>query len=134
MNDNLLCVLLVEDEPVSRMVLERQLRRAGITRTLVASNGYEALNMLPEGEQPDLILTDVHMPDIDGLNLVAFLRQRSAFATTPIIAVTADAADSRDWIAEGFSAYLGKPYTFEDLKRTLRQVGILSASDDATPQ
>lgn len=116
--------LLVEDEPMSRMILERQLRRAGFTRTLVADNGYEALNLLPDGDHPDIILTDVHMPDIDGLHLVAFLRRRPAFAAIPIIAVTVDSADSRDWMADGFSAHLGKPFTFEDLLRSLASVGL----------
>lgn len=125
MNPTMKIVLLVEDEPMSRMILERQLRRAGIVRTLVASNGYEALNTLTEEERPDVILTDVHMPDIDGLNLVAFLRQRPGFESIPIIAVTVDAADSRDWQAEGFSGYLGKPFTFEQLKAALAGAGIV---------
>lgn len=121
--------LLVEDEPMSRMVLERQLRRAGFVRTLVATNGYEALNVLPDGDGLDVIFTDVHMPDIDGISLVSFLRQSPGFATIPIVAVTADAADSRDWRAEGFSDYLGKPYTFEDLQAVLTRLDCAASSD-----
>ena len=122
MESKLKSALLVEDEPMSRMILERQLRRAGFARTLVATNGYEALNVLPDGDCPDIILTDVHMPDIDGISLVSFLRQSPGFATIPIVAVTVDAADSRDWQAEGFSDYLGKPYTFEDLQTVLTRL------------
>lgn len=120
--------LLVEDEPMTRMLLERQLRRVGISRTLVAENGYDALNELPVGESPDVIFTDVHMPDIDGVNLVSFLRQRPEFAATPIVAVTADAADSRDWAAFGFSAYLGKPVKDDDIHSVLTQLGLAVAS------
>lgn len=120
--------LLVEDEPMSRMILERQLRRAGFVRTLVATNGYEALNVLPDGDCPDVIFTDVHMPDIDGISLVSFLRQTPGFSTIPIVAVTVDAADSRDWQAEGFSDYLGKPYTFEDFLAVLTRLGLGGSS------
>ena len=126
MESNILrSALLVEDEPMSRMILERHLRRAGFSRTLVATNGYEALNVLPGGDCPDIIFTDVHMPDIDGVSLVSYLRQTPSFATIPIVAVTADPSDSHDWKAEGFSDYLGKPYTFEDLKSALERLGLV---------
>ena len=119
--------LLVEDEPMCRMVLERHLRRAGFSQTVVAENGYEALNELPADEMPSVIFTDLHMPDIDGVNLVSFLRQRSEFAKTPIVAVTADSADSRDWVADGFSDYLGKPVSYDKLEAVLIRLGLLVA-------
>jgi len=69
-------VLIVDDEPAVRQFVRRVLNEAGY-RTSVAGGGDEALKIVAESGAPDLLLTDVHMPDMDGGTLAAKLRATS---------------------------------------------------------
>lgn len=86
-------VMVVDDVDVIRDVLARLLRRAGY-HTLAAGSGHEAMELLehshdPGHEPPDLILLDVKMPDIDGLDLLEQLHHDSRWKNTPVIMLTA---------------------------------------------
>ncbi len=112
-------VLVVEDNPVNQRVLRRMLERLGY-RTAVVGNGREALTWL-QHHHCDLVLMDIHMPEMDGLEATQQIRQSqtqgqlcaSLPSPLPIVAVTANnLVESRaDCLAAGMTDYLGKPLT-----------------------
>lgn len=108
-------ILYIEDDPASRMLVERTLRFAGY-RVLVAACGLEGIDMARR-EQPDLILTDINLPDLSGRELTTMLRSDSRFQSTPIVALTAQAfREQREMtMAAGVTGYLTKPLDVEAL-------------------
>jgi len=113
-------VLLVEDNAVNRVVLERLVRTMGFDVHSV-SNGREALGSLAEGPY-DAILMDVQMPEIDGFEVTREIRRLEAGnRRTPIIAVTAVAmqGDREKCLAAGKDDFIAKPINVEDVRETL---------------
>jgi CheY-like chemotaxis protein len=80
-------IVIIEDNPQNARLEERILRRAG-HQVLVAKDGEIGLDMVLAND-PDLLLVDLGLPDIDGQTVVALLRQNERFSGMPIIAVTA---------------------------------------------
>lgn len=119
-------VLLIEDNPVNRLLAERQLRRLGHQLDVV-EEGLAGLKALREGGY-DVLLVDRHLPDIDGVEVARRVRaaERDGHLTgrTPIIAVTADAsAGHRErCLAAGMDAFLTKPLDLTQLQETLLEV------------
>jgi two-component system, NarL family, sensor histidine kinase EvgS len=110
-------VLVAEDHPINRALLRRQLGLLGLEFEL-CENGNVALAAWQQ--QPfDLLLTDCHMPELDGYRLTAALRELGVIA--PIIGITADASEevSRQSALAGMTRMLYKPYTLEDLGQLL---------------
>ena len=89
----------------------------------VAQNGHEAIARAGEA-LPDLILMDIQMPGMDGLEATRLLRQEARFATTPIIALTALAmpGDRERCLAAGASEYLAKPVNLEELVGLIKKL------------
>ncbi len=85
-----------------------------------AANGFEALRLLPR-ERFDIVVTDINMPDIHGLELISFIRKSDALRSTPVVIVSTEGADrDRDrGLALGANAYLTKPFEPEDLRATV---------------
>ena len=112
-------VLLAEDNLLNQEVAVLQLSHAGLNVT-VASDGIAALR-LAESQSFDLFLMDVHMPEMDGLDVARRLRSMSAYASTPIIAMTAGAfKEDRDaCLAAGMSDYVTKPVDPDVLYKAL---------------
>jgi two-component system cell cycle response regulator DivK len=108
-------VLIVEDDPRNMRLLEMTLGGKGYT-LVKATSGEEALG-IAEKEQPDLILMDVQLPKMNGLEATGKLRQNPAFAHTPIIGLTAYAmkGDKEKVIKAGCDAYLSKPINTREL-------------------
>lgn len=108
-------LLIVENEYSNLLLMERILGYAGY-ECVTAGNGREALTIF-ERERPDLILTDIAMPVMDGLEATAALRARPEGAHIPIVAVSAHAmAEDRDRaLRAGCTEYLTKPYRPHDL-------------------
>jgi CheY-like chemotaxis protein len=107
-------VMVVDDIDVMRDVLARLLKRAGY-QTLTAGSGHEAIDVLEHSNEPghvapDLILLDVKMPDIDGLDLLERLHHDSRWRNTPVIMLTAVSDTHAVHRAEqlGAKAYLVK--------------------------
>ncbi len=113
-------VLLVDDSFVMRRVLERALRQAGlaIAEVFEASNGAEALDILTE-QSVDLILSDVNMPRMGGLELLRQIRARRLAAGVPVVMVTTESGEEsvREAIAAGAQGYIRKPFTAEQVKQ-----------------
>ena len=119
-------VLLIEDNPVNRLLAERQLQRLGHQLDVVAE-GLAGLKALREGAY-DVLLVDRHLPDIDGVEVARRVRvaERDGHLAgrTPIIAVTADAsAGHRErCLAAGMDAFLTKPLDLTQLQEALIEV------------
>jgi signal transduction histidine kinase/AmiR/NasT family two-component response regulator len=127
-------VLLAEDNPVNRLVATRLLEKRGHS-VAVSVNGREVLDML-EREKVDVILMDVQMPEMGGLEATAIVRSREASSggRIPIIGLTAHArAEDRDrCLLAGMDDYLAKPFTAADLYATVERAvraGHIEASD-----
>jgi two-component system cell cycle response regulator DivK len=91
-------------------------------RTLEATTGGEAIE-LATAQAPDLVLMDIQMPDVDGVEALRRLRADERTAAIPVLAVTAQAmqGDREHFLAEGFDGYLSKPVNVRELLGTVRQ-------------
>lgn len=116
-------VLLVEDSRAVRAFVSSILESAGGYEVHEVDNGFDALRALPRGDYA-LIVTDVNMPDVNGIELTRFVRQSPKLADTPVIVISTDGAhpDTQRAIAAGASAFLAKPFTAEQFVETLAQV------------
>ena len=118
-------VLVVDDSPVNRAVLTAFLKRAGIAAIDHAGNGKEALEKLDSaiasGRPHDFILSDLWMPNMNGIEFVEKLRADPRLAALPCFAVTADTEFQRDVRAELFSGVLLKPLTYDKLVKAFAE-------------
>jgi two-component system cell cycle response regulator DivK len=108
-------VLYVEDNEYNRKIVRQLLSRTSY-RLREATDGEAALGMVRE-ERPDLILMDVQLPKMSGLDVTRALRADPATADVPIIVVTSFAlsGDDQRAMAAGASAYIAKPYSPREL-------------------
>lgn len=108
-------ILYIEDDPASRSLVERTLSHAGY-RVIVAERGLEGIDMARR-ESPDLILTDINLPDLSGREITTTLRSDVRFQRTPIVALTAQAYNEHRAMAmaAGVTGYLTKPVDVETL-------------------
>jgi two-component system chemotaxis response regulator CheY len=116
-------VLVVEDSKAIRTMIRVALEEAGGFFVVEAGNGFEALKALPM--QPlDLIITDINMPDINGLELIGYVKSNPAYRAIPLIIVSTEKseADKKRGLALGASGYVVKPFKKEDLMALVRQV------------
>ena len=124
-------LLVVDDNPLNRDMLARRLTRRGYTVT-VAEDGYQALAMI-EAQQFDLVLLDIMMPGISGLDVLKTVRQRYAVADLPVIMATAK-DQSEDIVAAlqlGANDYVTKPLDFPVvLARTQTQLSLKRAMQE----
>jgi len=114
-------ILIVEDSPTMRALLNSALEGLEFpVKITEASSGFEALRYLPR-ESFDLIVTDINMPDINGLELVSFAKSNSAYRSIPLIIVSTEGAekDRARGIELGADAYLVKPFDAENLREVV---------------
>lgn len=119
-------VLVVEDSPSMRSMLTNIIETEGVETGLEiveASSGFEALKMLPH-HRFDAVVTDINMPDINGLELVSFLKNHPIYRAIPVMVVSTEstAEDRRRAAALGAEEYLVKPFQPEDLVAKLRKL------------
>jgi PAS domain S-box-containing protein len=112
-------ILAVDDEPFNREVAQMLLESAGL-RVDTASDGEEAVALACETAY-DVILMDMQMPKMNGLDATRLIREMPAYRKTPIIAITANAfaEDKARCFAAGMTDFLGKPFVPEELFTTL---------------
>jgi two-component system sensor histidine kinase/response regulator len=120
MSEQPIRILLVEDEPDVRTIAEGVLASFGFAVTAV-SNGSEALACL-NAARPDVILSDIRMPVVDGFQLLQRIRADPIWHQIPfiIISAKAESADLRMGMSLGADDYLTKPYRPEDIRRTIQ--------------
>jgi two-component system, cell cycle response regulator DivK len=102
-------VLIVEDNPRNLKLARDLLDYAGY-RTLTATTAEDGIE-LARSQRPHLVLMDVQLPGMDGVSALALLREETAFAAVPVVALTAFAMkdDAARFLAAGFDAYIEKP-------------------------
>ena len=115
-------ILIVDDDPICLSVARLVLSRAGFA-TQTAADGTEALDLL-KTLQPDLIVSDIQMPRMDGFELARRARQISRLHDTPMIALTAFANQDAEQQAydAGFTAYVSKPVNGSGLTIAVRRI------------
>jgi len=114
-------ILVVEDND-KNMKLFRDILIATGYRTLEATTGGAAIE-LATAQTPDLVLMDIQMPDVDGVEALRRLRADSRTAAIPVLAVTAQAmqGDRERFLAKGFDGYLSKPVNVREFIGTVRE-------------
>lgn len=107
-------VLIVDDSSVMRKIVERSLRQAniGIAQIFEAGNGEEAIGML-QREKVDLILCDINMPVMDGLEFVKHLPGVENAKGTPVVMITTEGSENHvvQALSAGARGYIRKPFT-----------------------
>jgi two-component system cell cycle response regulator DivK len=112
-------VLIVEDNPTNMRLAEFLLKSAG--HTVLSATDAEAGLTLARDEQPSLILMDIHLPSMDGLEATVLLKRDAATRTIPVIALTALAmkGDEERIRAAGCDGYIAKPMRYKDFLATV---------------
>lgn len=118
--------LVVDDSRAMRMILRRLLSAQGFT-VREAANGPDALGMLASPDVPDLVLVDWHMPEMEGIEVVAAMRAEAIGFTGKIVMVTTETEMSlmARALQAGADEYLMKPFTEEAVAEKLRLLGLL---------
>ena len=115
-------VLVIDDSAMMRKIILRQLSQAGISAdsALEAADGAEALTLLRE-HTPTLILCDVNMPNLSGLELLARIRDENLSPGVPVVMITTENSEAqvRQALTLGARGYIRKPFTVDDLKITV---------------
>jgi two-component system, chemotaxis family, chemotaxis protein CheY len=119
-------VLVVDDSAAIRKILQRVLRQTGMAINTIheAGNGEEALALLRE-HKVHLILSDINMPKMDGLQLLASLKASGAWAQVPVVMITTEGGETKvaEAVRLGAAGYVRKPFTADQIKEKL--AGIL---------
>jgi two-component system, chemotaxis family, chemotaxis protein CheY len=112
--------LIVDDSSVMRKIVERSLRQAGIEleKVLEASNGAEALAALNANSAIDLVLCDINMPVMDGLEFVREAAKLPSAKDIPIVMITTEGSESHvvQALTAGARGYIRKPFTPDQVK------------------
>jgi len=112
-------VLIVDDSSVMRKIVERSLRQAGldIGEVLEAGNGAEGLAEVQKGKF-DLILSDINMPAMDGLEFLRGLAGVESAKGVPVVMITTEGSEARvvEALSVGAKGYIRKPFTPEQVK------------------
>ena len=111
--------LIVDDSSVMRKIVERSLRQAGLEPLVVreAGSGVEGLDVL-RTEHVDLILTDINMPGMDGLEFVRQISAQNLAPGVPVVMITTESSEEhvKKAIMAGARGYIRKPFTAEQVK------------------
>ena len=125
-------ILVVEDSVSMRSfvrnALESDSRSSPNLDVVEASSGFEALRLLPRGPY-DLVITDINMPDINGLELISFIRRSELHKETPVLIISTQSSerDRARGLSLGANGYLIKPFSPEDLQSEVWRVLALDA-------
>lgn len=113
-------VLLVDDSRAMRDYVSAILETAGGYEVHEVDNGFDALRELPR-EEYGLIVTDINMPDVSGIELSRYVRSTDKHSGTPVIVISTDASnvDRERAMSAGASAFLPKPFSAQDLLDTI---------------
>ena len=116
-------ILIVEDSKAIRSMIRVSLEESGGFYAVEAGNGFEALKALPT-RRFDLIITDINMPDINGLELIGFVKSNPAYRDIPLVIVSTEKTDEdvKRGLALGAAGYLVKPFTKADLMAAVGKV------------
>ena len=115
-------VLVVDDSASMRQMVTFTLQSAGF-ETIEGANGVEALSVIG-GQSIDLVITDLNMPEMDGITLIKELRCKPEFKFTPIVLLTTESQDAKkqEGRAAGATGWMVKPFNPEQLLTVVKKV------------
>ena len=116
-------ILAVDDSPTMRRIIINTLKRAGYSEVLEAKDGKEALAKI-KVEDINFVITDWNMPEMNGLELVKYLRATAEYSDMPILMVTTRSVkdDILEAMRAGVNNYIVKPFTPETLKEKIQYI------------
>lgn len=116
-------ILIVEDSTTTRSLIRAVIEELGDFNIVEAPTGFDALKLLP-AQDFDLVVTDINMPDINGLELINFVRSNQRYSNIPLIIVTTERSeeDKKRGMALGATAYVTKPFKAQELQDVVRKV------------
>lgn len=124
-------ILVVDDSETVRAIILKTLKMSGIALNtpLEASNGSEALALLKE-QWVDLVLTDINMPEMGGVELIERMKDDEILKAIPVVVVSTEGSATRieELKAKGVKAYIRKPFTPEQIREVVD--GVLGVSND----
>ena len=122
-------VIVVEDEPDAAELFAEMMRVSGF-RVLKTYSSTPAISLIAK-ELPDVVILDIMMPDISGLEVLRFMRRETQLRDTPVIVVSARSmpSDIQEGLEAGATIYLTKPVGYLDLKQAVDQVMDEGGSD-----
>jgi two-component system chemotaxis response regulator CheY len=116
-------ILTVDDSKTMRSMVACTLKAAGF-EVMEAEDGVAGLRLLKSGTLPDIILTDLNMPNMDGFAFISAVRSEPAFAHIPILLLTTESStqDKERGKALGAAGWLGKPFNTQKLVQVIHKV------------
>lgn len=116
------CILIVDDSQTVRQVLQLALADAGY-EVIEAEDGFDALRKI-SGAQVDMLITDLNMPNMDGLELIKKVREDSQHRFTPIVMLTTESSEEKKKAGReaGASGWIVKPFKPEQLLKVVKMV------------
>lgn len=114
--------LIVEDSNTTRSLIKSVIEEVGDINAFEAATGFEALKALPR-QSFDLIIVDINMPDINGFELLNFVKNNDQYKSIPVVIVSTESSkdDKEKGMALGAVAYLTKPFKLEELQGIVRK-------------
>jgi two-component system chemotaxis response regulator CheY len=121
-------VLIIDDSSATRAYIRAALEAEADMEVTEATSGFDALRILPRSRF-DLLLVDINMPNINGLELISFIRRSETHRETPLMIISTEASerDRSRAMQLGANAYLAKPFTAEALLSAVRDLQAASA-------
>lgn len=115
-------ILVVEDSSTTRSMIRAALEEIEDFSSVEAGTGFEALKTLPT-QNFDLIITDINMPDINGLELISFVKDHPSYKDIPLLIVSTERSeeDMKRGMELGASGYITKPFRPEDLREIVKK-------------
>jgi two-component system, chemotaxis family, chemotaxis protein CheY len=128
-------VLIIDDSVVMRMIVERMLCHAGLNvdEVMQAANGVEALAVLEKAvaseAPPDLILSDMNMPEMGGLDFLLERQRRNLAPGVPVLMITADGSNPQtiEAIAAGARGFISKPFSLQQMQTSIASLLLAAA-------
>lgn len=116
-------ILIVDDSTAMRSLLVAIVEGLGSIKTVQAASGFEALRILPR-ERIDLVLTDINMPDINGLELLSYIRNNPAYQNLPVVIISTEGSrkDIDRGLSLGANEYLVKPFVPAQLMELVQRL------------
>lgn len=115
-------ILIAEDSPTMRSLIGSTIAAMGDYEIIEAANGFDALRILPR-EKVDMVITDINMPDINGLELVSFIKTNPNYRSMPLLIISTEGSerDREKGLSLGADGYLVKPFSPRDLQAFVKR-------------
>jgi len=111
-------LLMVEDDKFNRLLVVSMLAKNKKIKVLEAGDGQEALKLL-KSEEIDILLLDINMPKMNGLETLKWIRHVDRFEKMPVLVISSDDMEKRGSLALGATAFISKPYNIKNLEQQI---------------